>query len=88
MYAVRFARDGYRYHGDNDVRGMMDVLLPLHETLERGAETDKEENFQVHPQRLGGVARARGAPWVAARPGSSCPGDWARGAGVARRRAR
>lgn len=35
------------YHGDNNVPGMMDIVIPLHEELERGASTAKEEEFQV-----------------------------------------
>jgi len=33
------------YFGEGNVSGMMDLLLPLHETLEAGAETQKEHEF-------------------------------------------
>lgn len=34
-----------RYHGDNDIRAMLDIVVPLHEQLEKGASTAKEEQF-------------------------------------------
>lgn len=33
------------YFGEGNVSGMLDVLLPLHETLERGPLTKREEDF-------------------------------------------
>lgn len=39
-----------RYHGDGNVPGMMDVVVPLHEELERGANTENEETFQARQQ--------------------------------------
>ncbi|CAM9747866.1 unnamed protein product, partial [Laminaria digitata] len=33
------------YHGDGNVPGMMDVVVPLHEELERGASTENEQTF-------------------------------------------
>jgi FKBP12-rapamycin complex-associated protein len=33
------------YFGDGNVSGMLDLLLPLHEKLENGAETQKEHEF-------------------------------------------
>lgn len=34
------------YFGNGNVRGMLAVLLPLHEMLEAGAVTNREDNFQ------------------------------------------
>lgn len=33
------------YFGDGNVQGMLDVLLPLHENVERGPETLREQDF-------------------------------------------
>ena len=33
------------YFGDENVQGMLDVLLPLHDKVERGPETGREEEF-------------------------------------------
>ena len=33
------------YFGEGNVNGMLEVLLPLHETLERGATTKREQDF-------------------------------------------
>jgi FKBP12-rapamycin complex-associated protein len=33
------------YFGDENVQGMLDVLLPLHEKVERGPETGREDEF-------------------------------------------
>ena len=33
------------YFGEGNVSGMLDVLLPLHETLERGPSTKREQDF-------------------------------------------
>ena len=33
------------YFGDNNVSGMLDLLFPLHEMLEKGAQTRREEEF-------------------------------------------
>ena len=37
----------YRYHGDSNIPGMMGVVVPLHEELERGATTKNEETFKA-----------------------------------------
>ncbi len=34
------------YFGEGNVSGMLEVLLPLHETLERGPSTSREQDFQ------------------------------------------
>lgn len=36
-----------RYHGDNNIPAMMAIVVPLHEELERGDSTAKEQSFQV-----------------------------------------
>lgn len=36
-----------RYHGDSNIPAMMAIVVPLHEELERGAITAKEQTFQV-----------------------------------------
>jgi FKBP12-rapamycin complex-associated protein len=33
------------YYGDGNVQGMLDLLLPLHDKIERGPETGREEEF-------------------------------------------
>lgn len=35
------------YFGEGNVAGMLDVLLPLHETLERGPSTKREQDFHL-----------------------------------------
>ena len=44
-----------RYHGDGNVPGMMDVVVPLHEELERGANTENEETFQARDHTFSGL---------------------------------
>lgn len=46
LASILMGLDG-RYHGDSNVPGMMDIVIPLHEELERGASTAREESFQA-----------------------------------------
>jgi phosphatidylinositol kinase/protein kinase (PI-3 family) len=36
------------YFGENDVPGMMRTLMPLHEMMQKGPETHREESFEQH----------------------------------------